>query len=502
MQKLVRFIEKSKGITVFILPALMVLNIIVKSIYLGFSDIQGDEPFSIYHAQMDVPSIIRLLSTGNNPPLFEIILHYWIKIFGISSFSVRVPSLIFSTVSVGILYRIGKEIFNRRIGVYAAIIFIFSTYQIALTHEARVYQLLGMLTCWSMYLFLRIIQSNFHSDHSSVKADHSLVRIIVLSLVNTLLIYAHYFGLFVILVQFLFVMINWEVSRKGWKYFFMGWGVTFVLYVPNILVLLTRFSESAKGTWISKPTGIQDAFNMVRVFSNAPLIAVILIVILVTRCILFFRNKDKYKFSKPESFVGFWFTFVFIFMFVISFWIPMFYGRYLMVCNVGFVLISAISMDRILAHSNLGYIISGAICLLFVITARFSDIEKQPIRAMIERIKSNQTEETVVYFSPDWFDINFILYYDVVGFNDFDNRDIKNNIHKYLRNKHVFPIKKSEEVRPERHSFAKRVIYLDANSEYHNSNNHIKRTLDSNNSLIKSYSYSGNYTIYIYEVGK
>ena len=91
----------------FIVLALFLLNIIIKVMYLSFQPISHDEPFTVYHAQFDFYNIIHYLKNYNNPPLFELILHFWIKCFGISPFSVRFLPMLFSSLSVVLFYKIG-----------------------------------------------------------------------------------------------------------------------------------------------------------------------------------------------------------------------------------------------------------------------------------------------------------------------------------------------------------------------------------------------------------
>lgn len=192
----------------------MGLNLLVKGLFITSNSIAGDEPFSIYHAQMDVPSIIQQLTSGNNPPLYEIMLHFWIELFGISALAARLPSLIFSTLTVLFIYKLGRSFFYRRVAVTAALLFVFSDYHVLFAHEARAYALLGLLSVVSMYYYLKIV----------VHENFRFTFIISFVVASVILIYTHYFGLFVLWVQFVFLLFRKDLLYKYRRYFIVwGW---------------------------------------------------------------------------------------------------------------------------------------------------------------------------------------------------------------------------------------------------------------------------------------
>ena len=103
-------LNKSGTFNTYVLPFLLVLlNFFLNRGGLTANSIALDEPFSIYVAQFEVSKIIAYLSTGNNPPLFELILHYWIKLFGIKPSSVRFLPCLFSSLTALYIFKITMQ---------------------------------------------------------------------------------------------------------------------------------------------------------------------------------------------------------------------------------------------------------------------------------------------------------------------------------------------------------------------------------------------------------
>ena len=62
--------------------------------YLNYNQVCGDEPFSIFHAAMAPGEIVRELLKGNNPPLYEVLLHFWTSAWGYGTVAVRSFSVV------------------------------------------------------------------------------------------------------------------------------------------------------------------------------------------------------------------------------------------------------------------------------------------------------------------------------------------------------------------------------------------------------------------------
>ena len=149
---------------------LWLLFILIVSAILLFYDLGGralwwDEIINIYIEQQPIPLIFASLSDTPDvyhdihPPLYHLIMHYWIKYVGTSDFAMRFPSAVFGLISVGMVYAIGQALHSRLLGRVAAYLTAIAPGGIMYLRMGRYYAftcLLGLLSTW---LFIKLWRS-------------------------------------------------------------------------------------------------------------------------------------------------------------------------------------------------------------------------------------------------------------------------------------------------------------------------------------------------------
>lgn len=448
----------NSSLKTFIFPAVLVLlNFFLKGIFINSGDISGDEPFTIYYSQVDFGTLFTMLKTENNPPFFFLLMHFWINIFGISAISVRFLPLLFSTVTVLFIYKTGLKFFNLRVAIITSLLFTFSNYQIFFAHEARVYSLFALLTSISMYSFLSLLKDKANRKYS-----------VLLVLCNTLLIYSHFFGFFVLLIQMLSVLTIKDVRKTILKKYLIISGITALLYLPYFKLLTTRFTASAKGTWIPAPH-FEDLYNNLWKFSNAPVNTVIYLLLLLSALILLVIQKNKPSGipAAHSKVILIWFIVPYLLIFGLSFITPMFLDRYLIFISLGYYFSIALAINYLGRSKWLFYILSTLTVLLMVITCNPKSDTNRNTGEMVDAIKQLKKENTVVYLCPDWIDLGFVYYYNLDYLKDYKHTRNKLNAEK------IFPINNSDQVNDSLISNSESAVYLDGWSGLVDKNNQI-----------------------------
>jgi hypothetical protein len=238
----------------------------------------SDECFSIYHAQMSPSLIYHHLSTGNNPPLYEWILHFGMGWFGDSAFSVRFLSLIFSSLTTAAIFILGLQMAatdrpsterrgNLRLGILAATFFLASNYSTFLAHEARTYNLTLFLATLSTLLFVRSLRS--HRGWMTY------------GMVGGLMCLSHFFGAWILLSHGCYWLWQYRSNKRDfnpWLKMLLGFGISFGWYIPN---LWYRFVDSAsQGTWVNPAPWDAPYFTLWK-YLNTPIATIIAVLLLL-----------------------------------------------------------------------------------------------------------------------------------------------------------------------------------------------------------------------------
>ena len=380
--------------------------------FVNHNDIAGDEPFTLFYAQQEFSNILELLPKENNPPFHFIFLHFWIKIFGSSLFSIRLPSVIASALTACVLFLIGKNIHSKSLGFFSAIAYSFSSFVILHSHESRVYAIFVLFHCLSLLIILR----------KKTEFKH----LFTFCLCNGILLYSHFLSWISLAIQsalILYVFIgNWQ-KIKAFTFAIIA---SIILYTPYLPLFLKRLNDSGNGTWVETPNA-GKIYEIIRVFSNQPVVAVVVLLGVLTSLILLFNHRKR----KQATVTSILFIAPYLGMFLISQKLAMFTDRYLLFCLPFLYLTSIFGLIEIIKSEKFRFILPSILIVLLIATVDFKPSNKRNPSKIAELIKKEKGENSLMILSPPWIKLNLVYYLNKQAFKDykdFDNYLIKHNI--------------------------------------------------------------------------
>lgn len=467
---------------------LFLLNLFLRFLYISEADICIDEPFSIYHAQFPVNDLFEQLKKYNNPPLFELILHYWIKWFGISPFSVRFLPALFASLTVIFIYKIAQSGFNLRVAVTASLLYTFSSFSIFFSHDSRVYSLFLLLSAASFYFFFKINRQSF-----------SKVDSLLFCLINVLLVYSHYFGFIVWFIQALYILFyNRRHVFKITILFF----ISLLLYLPQILVFLQRFSDSSKnGTWLKETVSLESMYNKLWAFSNMPLTTVFCIVLMfvgVLKLVYARYNKTEYLKNTSQVLIYLWFFIPFFALFAVSFKLPVYLNRYLIFITPAYYILLAHWADTISENKKIKQSLMALLIGLFAFTYSPIADKKREVQKSIDYVLENKTDNALVIVCSNDFITTFAYYYNINYFKDIVSGNEYNRLDSLLRNDNVYHITHISKLKPDFIKSHSKVIFLDAGADYLNPGNAILSTISSDFKKVKEQHFYEHFKVYVF----
>jgi mannosyltransferase len=188
-----------------------------------------DEAITTGIASHPLSQIPGLLRHDGSPPLFYMLLHFWIQAFGGSETATHSLSELFGLLTIPVGYWAGASLFGRRAGLMAATLFAFSAWLTEYAMETRMYELMGLLGIVGTAAFI----------HGFVYRRRKYV--ILFAVTEALMLYTHAWGIFFGAGAAVALIPVWLVSedRRGLVrdavLAYLGALVLFLPWLPNFL---------------------------------------------------------------------------------------------------------------------------------------------------------------------------------------------------------------------------------------------------------------------------
>jgi len=189
--------------TVIIIGLITFVGLGIRLIHLNQS-LWLDEAAQVLMSQESLYDIWFKRAGDFHPPLFYFLAHFWMSI-STSEIWLRMLPIIFGVISIPLMYLAGKKMLsgqsifikgrNIPVGVLCCLLLSLSPFHVYYSQEFRSYSLLCLLGLWSMYAF-------------------SSKKYIQTGVVNLLILYTHYAGIFLIFSQCIFLLTRFDKKIK------------------------------------------------------------------------------------------------------------------------------------------------------------------------------------------------------------------------------------------------------------------------------------------------
>ncbi len=268
-----------------------------------------DEALSVNIASLPIPDLLEALRRDGHPPLYYLLLHGWIELFGSGDVAVRSLSGVIAVLVLPVAWAYGRRRGGATMGWFVVAVVALAPFALRYATETRMYSLVILLVFVGALLLDDVLRGG----------RDGWLRLVGVTAVATALLYTHYWAMWLLgAVGLLLVWRLWRdrgsgTTRPAWRTLgcLAAAGVLFLPWVPTLL-----YQSANTGTpWASpsRPTTIA-AYTLADFtagpFADASFIALVVSVVALlgvfgravdTRTILLdLRTQRRYR---PEAMV-------------------------------------------------------------------------------------------------------------------------------------------------------------------------------------------------------
>ena len=394
------------------LIAILLLGMALRFYTLGVESLWIDEGTSIAVARLALPEILAD-RVFKNPPVYFLLLHTWVNVFGDSELALRLLSALFGSLSLLVMFGVGRRLLGRQVGLLGAFLLAISLFNVEFSQEVRAYSLMVLLTLISMFLFIRL----FERFSRWVALGYVLVTV--------LLLYTHFYGVFIVAAQNLFWLFLFWRRRRVLPLTLPRWLILQVaillLFAPWLRYLLLEVhSMQSVGVWIPEST-LGTLWSTFLDFASGSTLLLFLFAGLVF--FVWVNGRSPAKHNNVETvwqdktavymLLLLWLTVPVVVPFLASrFIVPLLIPRYTIAASLGLYLLVAAALAQIrFPFLRYGLLVFVTILSLLGLSRYYAYVDKQQWREVVAQLENEGQSGDIILFNPGGIRDSAFAYY-------------------------------------------------------------------------------------------
>jgi len=336
---------------------ILLLATLVRFYDLTAAAIWGDEGSSLLLANHSLGGIWNHAAFDVHPPLYFMLLHAWIGLFGDGIFAIRCLSAVAGIGAVGVGVWLVDKLATRRAAMIAGVLLALLPTAVRYSQEVRMYSLLGLLLLAGTLALVYWLREPQRSRY-----------LVIYALLMSAAFYTHYFAVLAALSHWLYLgLVRLQpgyrlrhIQRPDWWLANLGIVVLYLPWLPNLLNLLQHIEQLKVGgdvgwedpvtlaslpgmiwTWLIQDDGEHLPWL---VFASVPLAMLGLTWIAVAR--------DR-SVNRGSVLLALYTGVPLLLVFAVSLITPVFIERYLTAYALGLPMLVALAIDRLYRRARM-----------------------------------------------------------------------------------------------------------------------------------------------------
>ncbi|MCP3751293.1 glycosyltransferase family 39 protein [Pseudomonas sp. SBB6] len=323
-----------------------------------------DEAFSVALSALSPSQILFHTARDVHPPLYYLLLHYWMQWLGNDVLAVRGLSVLTGVLTVALGVRLTRSLASSRAALISGLLLALLPIAVRYSQEVRMYSLLGLLLLAATFVLLRWV---------SRPAQNRVLILYAMLMVAGL--YTHYFTVLCAAAHWLYLVFvkNADSRRlirvRSWWLCNVAIALAFTPWLPSLVGQLAHVSAIA---WIPQVTleTLPSAFWQFFTLNNGsaypwPIFLLLPMVLLIASVFIVRRDRQT---TRPSVLIMASSYVPLVLVWLISFAMPLFVERYLVFAAVGLPILLALALDYLaINHRSLATLLVAA-CLALELT--------------------------------------------------------------------------------------------------------------------------------------